>query len=132
MPKLQPIGCLIGFRTIPLYKEDVLLPSTICDFPINIKFSRTIPFTADSQAVSQSVCPYCNQSRIKLNQPKFKYPGKSKKVQHSHYRPGQALRVPGYEASRFQDNRHMKVVRLSALGTGHLYPPGNTPGTHFY
>ena len=21
--------------------------------------------------------------------------------------------------------------RLSALGTGRLYPPGNTPGTHF-
>jgi len=35
------------------------------------------------------------------------------------------------EAPRFQDNRHMKVVRLSALRTGHLYPPGNIPGTHF-
>jgi hypothetical protein len=27
------------------------------------------------------------------------------------------------EAPRFQDNRHMKVARLSALRTGHLYPP---------
>jgi len=26
------------------------------------------------------------------------------------------------QAPRFQDNRHMKVVRLSALGTGRLYP----------
>ena len=26
------------------------------------------------------------------------------------------------EAPRFQDNRHMTVVRLSALGTGRLYP----------
>jgi len=26
------------------------------------------------------------------------------------------------EASRFQDSRHMKVVRLSALRTGRLYP----------
>jgi len=26
------------------------------------------------------------------------------------------------EASRFQDNRHMKVVRLSDLRTGRLYP----------
>ena len=26
------------------------------------------------------------------------------------------------EAPRFQDNRHMNVVRLSALGTGRLYP----------
>jgi len=35
------------------------------------------------------------------------------------------------EAPRFQDSRHMKVVRLSALSTGHLHPPGNIPGTHF-
>jgi hypothetical protein len=35
------------------------------------------------------------------------------------------------EAPRFQDNRHMKVVR-SALHISHLYPPGNIPGTHFY
>ena len=35
------------------------------------------------------------------------------------------------EAPKFQDNRHMKVVRLSALRTGRIYPPGNIPGTHF-
>jgi hypothetical protein len=35
------------------------------------------------------------------------------------------------EAPRFQDSRHIKVVRLSALHTGHLYSPGNIPGTHF-
>ena len=35
------------------------------------------------------------------------------------------------EAPRFQDNRHKKVARLSALRTGHLYTPGNIPGTHF-
>ena len=35
------------------------------------------------------------------------------------------------EVPRFQDNRHMKVVRLSALRTDRLYPPGNIPGTHF-
>jgi hypothetical protein len=27
--------------------------------------------------------------------------------------------------------QHMKVVRLLALRTGRLYPPGNIPGTHF-
>jgi hypothetical protein len=35
------------------------------------------------------------------------------------------------EAPEFLDNRHMKVVRLSALSTGRLYPPGRIPGTHF-
>jgi len=27
-----------------------------------------------------------------------------------------------YETPRFQDNRHMEVVRLLALGTDRLYP----------
>ena len=35
------------------------------------------------------------------------------------------------EVPRFQDNRHMKVVRLSALRTCRLYRVGNIPGTHF-
>jgi hypothetical protein len=29
-----------------------------------------------------------------------------------------------FEAPRFEDSLHMKVVRLSALRTGCLYPPG--------
>jgi len=33
----------------------------------------------------------------------------------------------GFEAPKFRD----KVVRLSALRTGHLYPPGNIPRAHF-
>ena len=35
------------------------------------------------------------------------------------------------EVPRFQDNRHMKVARSSALRTGRFLPPGNIPGTHF-
>jgi len=31
------------------------------------------------------------------------------------------------EAPRFQDSRHMKVVRLSVLHTGRLYPTENIP-----
>ena len=37
-----------------------------------------------------------------------------------------SLRLP-----EFLDNPHMKVVCLSALGTGRLYPPGDIPDTHF-
>ena len=50
----------------------------------------------------------------------FNYAKKRKAI------PVQALKVPG-----LQDNRYMKVVRLSALRTGRLYPPGNIPGTYF-
>ena len=38
---------------------------------------------------------------------------------------GKAIPLQGFqevEAPRFQDNRHMKVVRLSALRIGRLYP----------
>ena len=35
------------------------------------------------------------------------------------------------ESPRFLDNRHMKVVWLSALLTGRLYLPGNIPVTNF-
>jgi hypothetical protein len=49
--------------------------------------------------------------------------------------PLQALTGP--EGSRrlrllgFLDSRHVKVVRLSALRTGRLYPPGKIPGINF-
>jgi hypothetical protein len=35
------------------------------------------------------------------------------------------------EVLRLEDNQHMKVVRLSNLNAGRLYPTGNIPGTHF-
>jgi len=31
----------------------------------------------------------------------------------------------------FLENRHMKVAKLSDLGTSRIYPPGDIPGTHF-
>ena len=40
-------------------------------------------------------------------------------VKQSHYRPWGFQNV---EVPRLQDNWHMKVVRLSAVSTGHLYP----------
>jgi hypothetical protein len=36
-----------------------------------------------------------------------------------------------FEAPRFLDSGHTKVVRLSAIPIGRLYPPGNILGTHF-
>jgi len=35
---------------------------------------------------------------------------------------GKAIPVKDLKVPRFQDNQHMKVVRVSALRTGHLYP----------
>jgi len=44
-----------------------------------------------------------------------------------------ALLISGFqetEASRIQENRYMKVVRLLALRTGHLYPAENIQVTY--
>jgi hypothetical protein len=46
----------------------------------------------------------------------------------SHY---WSLELQRFEASKFQDNRHMKLVRLSALQIGRLYPQGDISSTHF-
>jgi len=45
-----------------------------------------------------------------------------------YYRP---IGLQEVEAARFQDSWQMKVVKLSALLTGHFFHPGNIPGTHF-
>jgi hypothetical protein len=50
------------------------------------------------------------------------YSGRKLQVKLSLYMPGQALRVP-----RVSENRHMKVVRLSALCNSHLYSPEKYP-----
>ena len=54
--------------------------------------------------------------------------GKATPVQAC-YKP---IALQEVEVPRFQDKRQMKVVRLSALRTGRLYPPENIPGTHFH
>jgi hypothetical protein len=41
------------------------------------------------------------------------------------------LRFQEVEAPRFQHNRHIKVVNLTALRTGRLYTLVNIPDTHF-
>jgi len=44
------------------------------------------------------------------------------KVKLSHYRPGQAQRVPGSYGSQISRQRHRIMVRLPASRTGHFYP----------
>jgi len=53
------------------------------------------------------------------------------KDEKSLYRHGEAQRVPGGQGSQIRENQERKLVRMSALDTGRLYPPGNNPGAHF-
>jgi hypothetical protein len=54
------------------------------------------------------------------------------KVKQSLHRTGQPLGIPGGYVSRFQDNQHMKVVRVSAMNNGRFYRSENILGTHFW
>ena len=46
--------------------------------------------------------------------------------------PDRPWGVQEVETPRLQDNRHMKVVRLSALWIGHHYPTGNILGIRIF
>ena len=59
------------------------------------------------------------------------YVGFSSSISNAITGLGRPLGLQEVEAVRFLDNRHMNVVRLSALCTGRLYPLGTIPGTHF-
>ena len=54
----------------------------------------------------------------------------NQKSELSFYKPGKALRISGGSGLRFQDNWYKKVLRLSALRTGRLYPPGIITGIY--
>jgi len=79
------------------------------------------PFPVGFTKVLASNCATVEEMKICNNK------GKAVPVQTYYWPKG----FQDVEALRFRDNRHMKAVTLSALGTGCLYPPGNTRGTLF-
>jgi hypothetical protein len=57
--------------------------------------------------------------------------GKKVQVKQSHYRPGQAQRVPGRWGSQISRQAAREGSKIVSPMHRALLPPGNTPGTHF-
>jgi len=110
------------YNVVILY--NIITKTTICS-NIHTSFAKCTPSvlvlsTADKFRSNQFAT--INQQNAQDSSYIYIYIIIKVKVKQSRYRLGQALRVTGVEAPRFQDNRHTKVVRLSALRTGRIYP----------
>jgi hypothetical protein len=113
--------CISKYTPYNTYSDSLRAGRSRDRIPLEAKFSAPVKTGPGAHSASCRMVVWSFSGVKRPGRGVHHQPPSSKKVKLSHYRPDRPLGFQEIEAPEFLDNRHSKVVRLSALRTGRLY-----------